>query len=700
MKNALIVLFFGLNTIVAFSQNGSSTSEQFPVFPNCENLNQKELEVCFYTQLQDFVFNNFQVPDNLKQNNYKGTVTVLFEVDTAGVFKVQYVDAIYPELISEAKRIFTMLPKVKPSTYNGQTVYSKYTYKIAIPLQNEPLGAPVAPDANELENEQQKQLTELDSIVFKKFDNPALKSHLNIPFSHSFYSQFDAAVNQVGSNNHTGSKPFSYAEVSKYYDLEAANKKLQKDKTSWWGRKLWNENFVQIQGEDYWFTLNPILDVRVGKSSPSASSYTYQNTRGIQFQGGLGEQLVFTTTIYESQGRFADYYNDYARSIKPDGGNPAIIPGIGIAKDFKTDAFDFPSAEANLTYTPSKFINIQLGYGRNFIGDGYRSLLLGDGASPYPYFKLNTTFWKIKYTNTYMWLKDVRSEVTEDRTYATKFMANHYLSLNITNRWNIGLFESVIWANDNNRGFDMSFVNPIIFYRTVEFTSSARSGNAVLGLTSKYKWNNHINFYGQFILDEFSLNDIKSQDNSWKNKYGYQIGVKYYNAFNIKDLLLQVEYNNVRPYVYSHSEPLTNYGHNNQSMGHQWGGNFRELIGIARYQKGRYFADAKLTYGIRGLDFDTAEDSFNYGGNIYKDYDLERPYDSGVKIGQGNKTNIVIADFQAGYLVNPMTNLKLFGSLIYRSFNPATETASVVQGNTTWFSVGLRADLFNMYFDY
>src|SRR5690606_37141061 len=131
------------------------------------------------------------------------------------------------------------------------------------------------------------------------------------------------------------------------------------------------------------------------KSSPSDNSYTYMNTRGLQVQGGLGSDLVFSTTIYESQGRFADYYNAYANSIAPDGGNPAIIPGIGIAKPFKSNSYDFPSADASLTYTPNKMINLQLGYGRNFLGDGYRSLLTGDGASPYPYLKVNTTFWKI-----------------------------------------------------------------------------------------------------------------------------------------------------------------------------------------------------------------------------------------------------------------------------------------------------------------
>ena len=357
-------------------------------------------------------------------------------------------------------------------------------------------------------------------------------------------------------------------------------------------------------------------------------------------------------------------------------------------------------AEANITFAPSKHIDVQLGYGRNFIGDGYRSLLESDGASPYPYFKINTNFWKIKYTNTYMWLKDVRPEVTLERTYATKFMANHYLSWNVSNRLNIGLFESVIWTNTNDRGFDASFINPIIFYRSVEFASSARTGNALLGFSYKYKWSNQINLYGQFLLDEFSLGDIKSGDNSWKNKYGYQLGIKYYNAFHVDNLLLQLEYNHVRPYVYSHSVPITNYGHNNQSIGHQWGGNFKEFIAIARYHKGRYFADAKITAGTRGLDFDTTEDSFNYGGNIYKDYDEKRPFDSGVKVGQGNKTAVFIADIQGGYLVNPTTNLKLFGSYIYRSFDPTVNTATTFNQSTNWFTVGLRSDIFNWYFDY
>lgn len=700
----LLCLTYSLLTDAQITNSNGSLSDQslerFPLFSNCENLESKALENCFYYQVQNFVFQNFEIPENLKQNNFQGNLKVLFEVDSNGVFKVIYVDAVDENLIKESKRVFAKFPSIKPATYNGKPAYAKYTITIKIPLQSpEQMAAAAIANIDVMQNTT-KQLTELDSIVYKKYNNPEFDSHLNIPFSHSYYAQFDAALNKVGSNNHTASKPFTYTEVAKYYNLAAENTKLKKNASGWWARKLWNESMVEIQGEGYWFTLNPIFDLQGGSASGDKKVNTFVNTRALNFRGGLGKQLNFTTTVFESQGRFAGYFNRYAESIKPSGGNPAIIPGMGIAKEYLSDAYDFPLAEANLTFVPNKYFDMQLGYGRNFIGDGYRSLLESDGASPYPYFKLNTNFWKIKYTNTYMWLKDVRPETTIDRTYTTKYMANHYLSWNVSNRLNLGFFESVIWSNTNNRGFDMSFVNPIIFYRSVEFASSARSGNALLGITYKYKWSDQINLYGQFLLDEFSLGDVKRGDNSWKNKYGYQLGVKYFNAFKVDNLFMQLEYNHVRPYVYSHSDPITNYGHNNQSVGHQWGGNFKEFIAIARYHKGRIFGDAKMTFGTRGLDFNTTQDSFNYGGNIYKDYDLKRPYDIGVKVGQGNRTTIFIADLQAGYLVNPATNLKLFGSFIYRNFDPTKNTLTTFKENTSWFTVGLKADIFNWYFDY
>jgi hypothetical protein len=692
----LSVSFFGFTQEI-------STYEKPPVFNECKSEAISDIKSCFNYTLNSFIYENFNIPDIVTKESYTGNVQVLFEVNKDGEFKVIYADAIYNELKEETERVFRLLPKIKPATYNGNPTFVQYSINIKIPLKK-----PIKP----LDKSDEVQLTEKDSLnatlsnefdaieaQLKPYEKLEYNSQLNIPFTHSYYARFDDEMNAIGTNSHTAAKPFVYSDVARYYDIKAERESLAKDTDSWLGRKLYNEHLVEVQGKDYWFTVDPILDLQVGKDTEAEFNSTWNNTRGVFIQAGLGKRFNLTASVYESQGRFADYFNQYAEALRRGGGEPAIIPGRGIAKRFKEDAYDYPVAEAYLSYTPADFLNIQFGHGKNFIGDGYRSLLQSDVSSPYPYLKLNASFWKIKYTSTWMWLKDVRPEVEVDGAFLTKYMANHYLSWNVSKRLNIGFFESVIWENTNERGFDINYLNPIIFLRAIEFQTGQDAGNAILGLSSKYKWNNKVNLYGQFILDEFSLSDVRGGDKSWKNKFGYQIGAKYFNAFRVDNLLLQAEYNQVRPYTYSHNTQVLNYASFNQPMAHLWGANFRELVVIGRYNYKRWFADAKFIIGQRGFDFNTAEDSFSYGGDIYRDYN-DRDADTGIRIGRGNKTNSFMTELQAGYLLNPTTNLKLFTNIIYRDFNPEAITASTTDSNTLWFSIGVRTDLFNWYNDF
>ncbi|NRR90868.1 gliding motility protein RemB [Winogradskyella undariae] len=700
-----IVLFVILLTTTYDYAQTLLSYEKSPVFKECNSVEVDQLKSCFNYTLNSFIYKNFKTPQIVIDESYVGDIKVLFEVNKEGEFRTLYIDAIYDELKIESKRVFDSLPKIKPATYNGIPTFVQYSISINIPL-TEPI------KVVKLTVEEEKELSEKEALnltLSSEFDdvNKALKayekleysSELNIPFTHSYYARFDDEMNAIGTNSHTASKPFVYIDVARYYDIKAEKESLVKDTDSWLGRKLFNEHLVEVQGKDYWFTIDPILDLQVGKDTEADFNTTWNNTRGVNIQAGLGKRFNLSASVYESQGRFADYFNQYAESLKAFGPDPAIIPGRGIAKSFKEDAYDYPVAEAYLSYTPADFLNVQFGHGKNFIGDGYRSLLQSDVSSPYPYLKLNATFWKIKYTSTWMWLKDVRDEVVDDKAFLTKYMANHYLSWNVSKRLNIGLFESVIWADSNGRGFDVNYLNPIIFFRAIEFQTGQGAGNAILGLSSKYKWNNKVNLYGQFVLDEFSLGDVKAGEKSWKNKFGYQLGVKYFNAFDVDNLLLQAEYNRVRPYVYSHNTQILNYANFNQPMAHLWGANFKELVLIGRYNYKRWFGDAKFIFGQRGLDYNTDEDSFSYGGDIYRDYN-DRNADIGIEIGQGNKTNSFMTEIQAGYLLNPATNLKVFTNIIYRDYNPETITASTTDSNTLWFSIGVRTDIFNWYNDF
>jgi hypothetical protein len=130
MKKGFLPLLLTLSSFITFAQDFNSKSpvfsaEQFPVFPKCENVQSKELEHCFYNEVRDFVFQNFVVPENFVQNNFKGNIKVLFEVDINGDFKVIYVNAVDDALIQETKRVFAKFPKIKPSTYSGKPTFSK-----------------------------------------------------------------------------------------------------------------------------------------------------------------------------------------------------------------------------------------------------------------------------------------------------------------------------------------------------------------------------------------------------------------------------------------------------------------------------------------------------------------------------------------------------------------------------------------------
>ena len=683
-----------LITLTSISQNATASFEKYPVFKECENTQIDSLESCFNFTIKEFIFKNFKTPEIVSEENYKGKAEVFFEISKEGEFKVLYVDAVYNDIKEETKRVFSLLPKITPATYNGEPTYVQFTLPFLIPLKEPQYEALVDEEKTTTAN----SINEYDDIEKYTYTNEEYISNLNIPLSSQNYSRFDAAINKVGTNSHTSQKPFIYSEVNKYYNFELENQKILKKKTSWLGRKWWNEHMFTYKGKDFWFTVDPGVDLQIGKDV-DADIDTYNNTRLLYAQGGIGKKFSFFTTFYESQGRFADYFNRYAESIKPSGGNPAIIPGRGIAKGFKTDSYDYPVATGYISYTPSKYFNFQLGQGKNFIGEGHRSLFLSDNASPHFYFKINTTIWKLKYTNIWMSLKDVRSEVLNDnKSYKNKYMASHYLSYNVTKRLNIGLFESVIWDNAGD-GVNVSYLNPIIFYQAIQFSTGSRSGNALIGLSAKYKITDKINVYGQFIIDEFSSSDVFGGDGSWKNKTGYQVGLKYYDAFGLKNLYLQTEYNRVRPYTYSHNTIVLNYGHNNQSMAHPYGASFSEWLLIGHYHKGRIFGDVKFIVAKRGFEFNTPEDQAFYGASIYGNED-DRAYETGNEVAQGNTTDFFFTELKLGYLINPATNLKVYGSVIYRDFKPLVNTETVFENQTTWFNLGIRTDLFNWQNDF
>ena len=676
-----------ISTLFGFSQNTNS-----PTYPTCKNVALDSLETCFLENLKADFLKEFKLPSNVAKD-YKTKIIAFFNVSTNGTFKVNYSNSNYPSVQKEIIRVFSTLPKVKPAMYNGHAIESDYILPFYIPLADNFKKEEVNSIASKKETN--KNIKEdIQAVIIEKDLNqfPEINSSLSIPFTHQQYNLIDKYNNQL-DNEHSAVKPYFYNETPTFKKVASDKTALFKDVKSGLGRKTWNENLIYVKGQDYWFTINPIFDWQLGKDN-SDKPYTFNNTRAVNVKGNIGK-LSFSSSIYESQGRFAAYVNDYMRTLKP-ANSYAIMLGSGNSKAFKDGGFDYPVATGYISYQANKHFTLQFGKGKNFIGDGYRSLFLSDAASPYTFAKISTRFWKVKYTNIWMWMNDVRPDSFTNGAYLRKYVAAHHLSINLTKKLNVGLFESTVTNARSNPNMDINFVNPIIFYRAVEFSRGSKSGNALVGLNSKYKLKN-ANVYFQFLLDELVVSQLFKNGGSRANKFGLQLGFHYFDAFKIKNLSLQGEANIVRPYTYSHNNSELNYSHAYQPIAHPWGSNFAELIGIARYHKDRWYGSLKAIYGKKGFDFQS--ETTNYGGNIFNSYNEDSNAQNNTYF-QGNTANIIIADLQLGYVLNPTTNLQLFANASIRNFKAKETIPYFSQTNTNWFSFGLKTDVFNSYFDF
>lgn len=540
---------------------------------------------------------------------------------------------------------------------------------------------------------------------------PEHESQLRIPFNHASYSVFEQGIYQA-ENTHTAIKPYVFNRVSTVAGLEDYKKSLLKSKNSWGGRKLWNEHLVEVRGKDYWFNLDVLLDVDAGLDNTDVGT-TFNNTRIFKMEGQLGSKFSYSASVFESQTTYTQYIYDYIRINQPEDAG-GLVPGRGKGKGYEAYGMDYGISTGYVSYTPSKFINVQFGHGQNFIGDGYRSLFLSDVSAPSTYARITTTVGKVQYTNMYMWLKDFNYSIdgsSSDLNYGhkRKYGTFHHLSWNVTPKFNLGFFEGIITDNSGTSGaYPAEYLNPLIFYKNLEFADGEDSGNGIVGVDVKYRLGKNTVFYGQFLLDDFKATEFfKPKNGYWANKNAIQVGAKLFDAFKVKGLQLQAEFNKVTAFTYSH-EQQHNYAHFGQPLAHLWGANFWETVFIARYNKNRWGAHAKVVYGKKGFDIDG--DPNSYGGNVFI-LATERSEDYNQEFLQGNQATTLSIDAEVSYLINPSNNFKLFAGALIRNFkadSPITRIGIVPEStgytfnveNTQWFTLGVKADLFNNYRDY
>ena len=395
---------------------------------------------------------------------------------------------------------------------------------------------------------------------------------------------------------------------------------------------------------------------------------------GTDIYAKFSNNINFSSRILKIDGNYNFALSDYIDSL-------SVYPGMNeISK--KITYFSLVS-----NYRINKNFKIRFGKGTSFFGEGYRSMLLSNNHAPYPFFTLITNFWKIKYYNHFTTFYDIyNSDISQK-----KHGAFHYLDYSLNDRLTIGFFEGVLWqAIDENfeRGFDIHYLNPIIFYRPVEFSKHSPD-NVLMGLNINYKLKN-IDFYGQLLIDDLNINRYENTgDGFFQNKLAYQIGLKSQFSINKHNFNILTEYNQAQPYTYAHKHPMQNYTHMNQALAHPLGANFKENIFMINHNYQSWGINVKYTYAVYGAD---SADT-HYGQNIFISDFLASgeggEFSYGNFNGQGILTHLHTLYAEVNY---DLKFAKAFVACAIRNKSHQT--------NQTYFVLGIKTDYINSFLDF
>lgn len=454
---------------------------------------------------------------------------------------------------------------------------------------------------------------------------------------------------------------------------ERQNDTLPPNKT----RRFRDEHLIKVKEEDFKLEISPLFHFSLGNDFLDSNNQSlYQNSRGLIVLGDITPRFSFSTSFYENQARFSSYESSYMSEhgeIYPTINNQyniqnAVVPGAARTKPFKVGGFDYGYAIGSFVFRATKNITVIAGNNQQFIGAGYRSLLLSDNSVGSPYVRVDYQFlprWTFNYLRSRL-LNLVRKPnyTTVEGYYQPKGLAVNYISFAATSRLTISLFDGAIWAKGDS--IKTSALNPL-YYSPVPFLAhlvSDSTAYAITGLNFTWMINNKNRLYGQVAFAP-----------GQKMESAFQLGCRLYELFGLQTLFMQLEYNQVSSQMYQAPSQFLSYSQYNLPLAHTKGNGFREIVVRINWRWKCFSAEGKsIVYQL----IDHRKNSL-------------LPI---TKYSTPDNNWLALEQVELSYQINKKLNLSVFSTLTYRFNSPSTDQKNLL------LNVGIRTSLINHYNDY
>lgn len=204
-----------------------------------------------------------------------------------------------------------------------------------------------------------------------------------------------------------------------------------------------------------------------------------------------------------------------------------------------------------------------------------------------------------------------------------RYFAGHRIDYHFSEKFRLGLFESVIFGGAG-RTIGINYLNPLIFFHADQLNDDIND-NTFVGFDFTLYPIDNIKLYGQLLVDDFQI-EKKTQGDQEPDQFGLIAGIYFVDVLNNLDL--RFEYCRVNNWTFNQKENRNRYAYKDRLLGYFNRNDFDNLL-----LEVSYWSNEKLRFSV------TTEYQRNGEGSIFAEWtepwneidgDYDEPFPTGI----------------------------------------------------------------------
>ena len=292
---------------------------------------------------------------------------------------------------------------------------------------------------------------------------------------------------------------------------------------------------------------------------------------------------------------------------------------------FKSESNNFDYFEGYLRYRIGKD-NFAVTLGRDYVNYGFGyldKLFLSGNSVPFSFIKFDLSLGAFTYNFIYGSLK---GDSIGKKDIEMKNVVTHRLSVNFSKYFKAGFYEALVTVD---RPFNFTYLNPFSFVRSADYSAGSEQSslnNALMGFDAEVTPVKNFAVQGSLLIDDLNFSTIFSNERengkpANDNRFGWQVGAVWTDAFTLPNLNFTAEYTRLNPFVYTHRTNKSQYTNWTLPLGHNLPPNSDEVALRLSYDvTSRLNVNVMYQHQRSGTGFEFSGDSLvrNYGGYIHR----------------------------------------------------------------------------------